>query len=79
MKKDEELRLSGKMIEIPLKAGEPMLGVPKEGSPEWERAANRLARDYCPPINPCPSCGWPKIQGYLCQNNEREDKCPLSS
>ena len=70
--KDNELKLSGRMIEIPLKVGEPKKEKPKEGSPEWESRANKLARNYCPPISPCPACGWPKVQGYICQDGECE-------
>lgn len=32
---------------------------------QWEKAANRLARDYVI-INSCNECGWPHIKGYCC-------------
>lgn len=33
---------------------------------EYEREANHLAREYCPPIYPCAKCGHPVIDGYCC-------------
>ncbi len=36
--------------------------------PTWERAANRLARDFCPGIYPCNRCGYPVVHGYCCTN-----------
>ena len=35
-------------------------------SPEWERQANRLARDFCPGIHACADCGGPVVRGYCC-------------
>lgn len=33
----------------------------------YERAANELARSYCPRLYPCRKCGWPVADGYCCQ------------
>ena len=33
---------------------------------KWEKEANNLARDYCPPIYPCKKCGHPHISIYRC-------------
>ena len=35
-------------------------------TPQWERMANSLARDYAPTIKPCKECGHPVIDGYCC-------------
>ncbi len=35
-------------------------------SPEWVRAANRLARCFAPRIYPCTDCGHPVASGYCC-------------
>jgi hypothetical protein len=35
-------------------------------SVEWQKAANSLARDFCPPIKSCADCGGPVINGYCC-------------
>ncbi len=32
----------------------------------WERAANRLARNYAPKIYPCAKCSYPVLNGYCC-------------
>lgn len=37
-------------------------------SSEWERRANRLARDFCPRIYPCGACGEPVVYGYCCRS-----------
>lgn len=33
---------------------------------EWHREAGKLAREFCPPINPCQDCGAPVVRGYCC-------------
>lgn len=33
---------------------------------KYERAANAMARGFCPPIRPCMKCGGPAISGYCC-------------
>lgn len=33
---------------------------------EYNCAKIHLAIEYCPTINPCQNCGWPKIDGYIC-------------
>ncbi len=35
-------------------------------SEEYNREVNRLARDFCPPIRPCHTCGHPVVSGYCC-------------
>lgn len=35
-------------------------------TPDWNRKANAIARDYCPPIHPCRDGGQPVIEGYCC-------------
>jgi hypothetical protein len=35
-------------------------------TPRWDRLANSLARDFAPPIYPCPDCCMPVMQGYCC-------------
>lgn len=37
-------------------------------SPEWERAANRQARDFAPEIRACHDCGAPYVSGYCCRH-----------
>jgi hypothetical protein len=32
----------------------------------WERAADEVARAFCPPIYPCADCGGPVVDGYCC-------------
>ena len=35
-------------------------------TPGWEKKANSIARDFCPPIFACADCGNPFINGYCC-------------
>ena len=35
-------------------------------TPVWQREANRIARDFAPPILPCSRCGYPLVSGYCC-------------
>jgi hypothetical protein len=35
-------------------------------TPEWERLANQVARDFAPTIYPCADCGRPVANGYCC-------------
>jgi len=35
-------------------------------SEQWRSEANMLARDFCPPIRPCNTCGHPVVKGYCC-------------
>lgn len=42
-------------------------------SQEFEVAANRLARDYCPRIIACRHCSWPVIQGFCCRTCDSND------
>lgn len=42
---------------------------PKKMEPhtaEWERQANRLARDFVGTMKACRDCGGPVISGYCC-------------
>lgn len=39
----------------------------KVGSKEYERRANRLARDYVD-IRQCKKCGEPCVEGYCCRS-----------
>lgn len=32
----------------------------------YRKEADKLARDFCPPIYPCKECGYPVINGYCC-------------
>ncbi len=34
-------------------------------SAEWQRLANKLAREHCP-IHPCRECGHPVIKNFCC-------------
>lgn len=36
----------------------------------YRRAEILLAFSAAPPINPCPTCGWPKLRGYRCMTCE---------
>jgi hypothetical protein len=36
-------------------------------TPEWERMANRMAREFCPRLYPCADCGGPVVKGYCCR------------
>lgn len=32
----------------------------------WEKAADRVARNYAPEAYPCGKCGYPVLRGYCC-------------
>jgi hypothetical protein len=38
----------------------------KEDGRVYRRALLDTALDFCPPIRPCPDCGYPQLDGYLC-------------
>lgn len=43
--------------------------MPRKMNPDgraYRRALLDVALSYCPPIRPCPDCGYPQVQGYLC-------------
>jgi hypothetical protein len=35
-------------------------------TPEWNKLANIVARNFAPPIRPCRECGYPVVDGYCC-------------
>jgi len=39
----------------------------KTSSARFQRLADKLARDFAPPIEQCNECGHPKLQGYVCK------------
>ena len=47
-------------------------------SPQWQRLANQIAREYAPDIYVCAKCQYPVLSGYCCQfcgsNNPRRSK-----
>jgi predicted RNA-binding protein with PUA domain len=40
----------------------------KPYTPEWQVAANMLARSWAPNIYPCKKCNYPVIDGHCCEN-----------
>jgi hypothetical protein len=38
----------------------------KPTAKQYDQALVSLAITYSPPIRPCPDCGWPKAEGYIC-------------
>lgn len=39
---------------------------PEPGTEAWERLAGLVARCFAPQIRPCPLCGYPRVDGYVC-------------
>lgn len=40
-------------------------------SPAYRRATVQVALEFCPSIEPCNNCGYPKVHGYRCTRCDR--------